>query len=77
MSRSRNSQKIVLDDRVEIFLGFTEPGDVIKDNLGFFERLCSVRNAYLDGVDDREGGISVINDFDRIVHTRYDNGGHL
>ena len=25
MSRSSNSQKIVLDDRVEIFLGFTEP----------------------------------------------------
>ena len=30
MSRSSNSQKIVLDDSVEIFLGFTEPGDVIK-----------------------------------------------
>ena len=77
MSRSSNSQKIVLDDRVEIFLGFTEPGDVIKDNLGFFERLCSVRNAYLDGVDDRERRISVVDYFYSIIYTRHHNSGHI
>ena len=77
MSRSSNSQKIVLDDRVEIFLGFTEPGDVIKDNLGFFERLCSVRNAYLDGVDDRERRISVVDYFYSIIYTRHHNSRHI
>ena len=77
MSRSSNSQKIVLDDGIEIFLGFTEPGDVIKDNLGFFERLCSVRNAYLDGVDDRERRISVVDYFYSIIYTRHHNSGHM
>ena len=31
----------------------------------------------LDRVNDREGGISVINDLDRIVYTGYDNSRHI
>ena len=77
MSRSSNSQKIVLDDRVEVFLGFVETGDVVKDDLSFLESLCSVRNANLDGVDDRERRISVVDYFYSIIYTRHHNSGHI
>ena len=49
----------------------------IKDNFSFFESLCSVCDSGFDRVNHGEGGISVINDFDCIVHTRNYDFRHL
>ena len=39
--------------------------------------LRALGNANLDRVNDRKGGISVINDFHGIVYAGYDNSGHI
>ncbi len=62
MSRSSNINLIVCDNRVELLLGFTEPGNVVKDNFSFFESLCSVCDSGFDRVNHGEGGIPVIDD---------------
>ena len=77
MSRSSNINLIVRDDGIELLLGFTQSGNIVKNDLRFLVLLRALRNANLDRVNHGEGGISVINDFDRIVYAGYDNSGHI
>ena len=72
MSRNSNINLTVGDNRVELLLGFTQSADIVKDNLSFFESLCTFRDANPDCVNHGEGGISVINDFDGIIHSGND-----
>ena len=70
MSRSSKSNLIVRDDGIELLLGFAETADIVKDNLGFFVLLGSFCDPDLDGVDDCQRTISVIDYLYCIVHTR-------
>ena len=70
MSRSSNINLIVRDDGIELLLGFAETADIVKDNLGFFVLLGSFCDPDLDGVDDCQRTISVIDYLYCIVHTR-------
>lgn len=77
MSRSSKSNFIVRNDGVELLLCFSKAADIVKDNLSFFVLLCALGDTGFDRVNDRESGISVINDLDRIVYAGYDNSGHI
>ena len=77
MSRSSNINLIVRDNRVELLLGFAQSGNIVKNDFRFLVLLCAFGNANLDCVNDRESGISVINDFHGIVYAGYDNSGHI
>ena len=77
MSRSNNRKLIVRDDSVEVFLGFAETADIVKNDFCFLVLLRTFGDTNLDRVNDRKGGISVINDFHGIVYAGYDNSGHI
>ena len=77
MSRSSKSNLIVRDNRVELLLRFSEIGYVVKNDFGFFVLLRSFCNSDFDGVNDRKGGIPVINDLDCIIHTGDNDFRHL
>ena len=77
MSRSSKSNLIVRDDGSELLLGFAQAGNIVKNDLRFRVLLRALGNANLDRVNDREGGVSVINDFHGIVYAGYDNSGHI
>ena len=77
MSRSSKSNLIVRDNRVELFLGFAQSGNVVKNDFRLLVLLRTFGDTNLDRVNDRKGGISVINDFHGIVYAGYDNSGHI
>ena len=66
-----------LQDSVEVFLGFAETADIVKNDFRFLVLLRAFCDTNLDCVNDRESGISVINDLDGIVYAGYDNSGHI
>ena len=72
-----NSKLIVRDNRVELLLGFAQSGNVVKNNFRFLVLLRTFGDTNLDRVNDRKGGISVINDFHGIVYAGYDDFRHL
>ena len=77
MSRSSKSNLAVRDNRVELLLGFTQSGNVVKNDFRFLVLLRTFGDTNLDRVNDRKGGISVINDFHGIVYAGYDDFRHL
>ena len=77
MSRSSNINLIVCDDGIELLLRFTQSGNVVKNDFCFLVLLGSFCNSDFDGVNDRKGGIPVINDLDCIIHTRNHDFRHL
>ena len=77
MSRSNNRKLTSCDDSVELLLGFAQSADIVKDDLSLFVLLCALGDSGFDRVNHGEGGISVINDFDRIVHTGNNDSGHI
>ena len=77
MSRSSKSNLIVRDNRVELLLGFAQSGNVVKNDFRFLVLLRTFGDTNFDRVNDRKGGISVINDFHGIVYAGYDNSGHI
>ena len=68
MSRSSKSNLIVCDDGVELLLGFAQSGNVVKNDFRFLVLLRSFCNSYLDGVDDGERTVTIINDLDCIIY---------
>ena len=77
MSRSSNINLIVRDDGIELLLCFAQSGNVVKNDFRFLVLLRSFCNSYLDGVDNSQRTVAVINDFHSIIHTRNHNCGHL
>ena len=77
MSRSNNRKLTSCDDSVELLLGFAQSADIVKDDLSLFVLLCALGDSGFDRVNHGEGGISVIDDLDRIVYAGYDNSGHI
>ena len=77
MSRSSKSNLIVRDDGIELLLGLSKTGNVVKNDFRFLVLLRTFRNANLDRVDHSQRTVPVINDFDRIVYVGYYNGGHI
>ena len=66
MSRSNNINLIVRDNRVELLLGLSKTGNVVKNDFRFLVLLRALCDTNLVCVNHGEGGISVLNDFDRI-----------
>ncbi len=77
MSRNSNINLTVGDNRVELLLGFAQSGNVVKNNFRFLVLFRTFGNANLDRVNDRKGGISVIDDLHGIVYAGYDDSGHI
>ena len=52
MSRSSKSNLIVRNDGVELLLGLSKTGNVVKDDFGFFVLLCAFGDSGLDCIND-------------------------
>ena len=77
MSRSSKSNLIVRDDGIELLLCFAQSGNVVKNDFCFLVLLRSFCNSYLDGVDNSQRTVTVIDYLYGFIYARDHDSGHI